>query len=46
MDDMQGSFLVLLLGFGAGFFFFFIECIWRYYRRKVEERDVIKPFVE
>lgn len=46
MDDMQGSFYVLVLGFGAGFFFFFIECIWRYYRKRVEEREVIKPFVE
>lgn len=45
MDDMQGCFLVLLFGFGSGFFFFFCECILRYYR-KHSDRDVIKPFVE
>lgn len=45
MDDMQGCFLVLLFGFGSGFFFFFCECILRYYR-KHSDREIIKPFVE
>lgn len=45
MDDMQGCFLVLAFGFLAGFFFFFVECIWRRYRKR-KESDIIKPFVE
>lgn len=45
VDDMQGSFLVLLMGFLGGFFFFFIECIWKYYQRR-RNRDIIVPFVE
>lgn len=45
MDDMQGCFLVLVFGFLGGFFFFFIECIWRRYRRR-KEREIIKPFVD
>lgn len=46
IDDMQGSFLVLILGFVGGFFFFFIECILKYYLNRREAREVIKPFVE
>lgn len=46
IDDMQGSFLVLLVGFASGFFFFFVECILKYYMRRVEDRKIIKPFVE
>lgn len=45
MDDMQGCFLVLVFGFVSGLFFFFCECILRYYRKR-SERDVIKPFVQ
>ncbi|KAL7015643.1 hypothetical protein ACKWTF_016567 [Chironomus riparius] len=44
-DDMQGSFLVLILGFLAGFFFFFIECICKWWQRR-KNRDIIQPFVE
>lgn len=45
LDDMQGCFLVLIFGFVGGFFFFFVECIWRYYRNR-SEREIIKPFVD
>lgn len=45
MDDMQGCFLVLLFGFVSGLFFFFCECILRYYHRR-SDRDIIKPFVD
>lgn len=45
LEDMQGCFLVLLLGFISGFVFFFSECIWRFYRRR-QEREIIKPFTD
>ncbi|KAG5667976.1 hypothetical protein PVAND_015934 [Polypedilum vanderplanki] len=45
IDDMQGSFLVLLLGFMAGLLIFCTECTWRYYRKRREEK-IIQPFVE
>lgn len=45
LDDMQGCFLVLLIGFSCGFCFFFCECILRYYRKR-GERKIIKPYVE
>lgn len=45
LEDMQGCFLVLLLGFFCGFIFFFSECIWRFYRKR-QEREIIKPFTE
>lgn len=45
IDDMQGSFLVLLIGFGGGFFFFIVECLWRRKGYK-KDKEVIKPFVE
>lgn len=45
VDDMQGSFLVLSIGFAGGFFFFLIECMWRYQRKRMQS-EVIKPFIE
>lgn len=45
LEDMQGCFLVLFFGFMSGFFFFFTECIWRFYRRR-QEREIIKPFTD
>lgn len=45
IDDMQGSFIVLLIGFGGGFILFLLECIWRRHRFR-SEKEIIKPFVE
>jgi glutamate receptor, ionotropic, invertebrate len=45
LDDMQGCFAVLLLGFGAGFFFLIIEAILRWYWRR-KERNIFKPYID
>lgn len=42
---MQGCFILLLLGFAAGITIIFIECLWRYFKKR-QDRDIIKPFVE
>ncbi|KAK7595217.1 hypothetical protein V9T40_001650 [Parthenolecanium corni] len=44
MDDMQGSFIVLLLGFVSRSVAIGIELLWKKYQRTKEE-NIIRPFV-
>jgi glutamate receptor, ionotropic, invertebrate len=45
LDDMQGSFLVLLMGVMGGIFLIVLEClVFRWFRSR--EKEVIKPFTE
>lgn len=44
LDDMQGSFIVLLLGFVSGFVAVCLEFLWIKYKRS-KQINVIQPFV-
>ncbi|XP_065204300.1 ionotropic receptor 93a-like [Planococcus citri] len=44
LDDIQGSFFVLFLGFLLGFIIINIEVLWKKYK-KVKKENVIQPFV-
>lgn len=44
LRDMQGCFIVLLLGIACGIFLIFIECCW-YHRDKYMKSKIFKPFI-
>lgn len=46
VDDMQGSFILLLIGFLAAVLSFFIEYLVKLYIRKFVDKQVIKPYIE